>query len=422
VRWSVARSGLANLAWIAAAVTTADAQQPVHPPLTINVRVVDSVAVAVGGAEVAVVQGLNDTRASGITDGRGLVSLTISDDGGNYQLIVRKIGFTRVAEFFHARPGLPPLSFQIVLHRTVQSLAPVQINAREDVTRKSYFIDADEIAKHADELIDATDILKMLRPDMICGRSCSPMQAAGAATKAPARKCPTLAFQPRRTCPAADNPNPSLSTNVWVNGVWIRSIATDTVCQIGRRGVLAGLAPGSMQVLCEIQPEHIEQITYADEFNTTVGKPHSDNAIYIVLKQGVAYQPGAKSYVTDESVEDGKSAAARNGVPAHDSAGAAPPPARDSAATLPMYRYRLVGVFDESTGAPIAGARVTDAKTGDFVTTTATGTVSLIFLPEGSSRLKITRLGYEELDVTVDVGPNATNGLTLVMKRAPEQR
>ncbi len=161
------------------------------------------------------------------------------------------------------------------------------------MTRKSYFIDADEIAKHADELIDATDILKKLRPDMICGRSCSPLQAAGAATKAPVRKCPTLAFQPRRTCPAVNDPNPSLATNVWVNGVWIRSIATDTLCQIGRRGMLAGLLPGSMQVLCEIQPEHIEQIAYADEFNTTVGKPHSDSAIYIVLKQGVAYQPGA---------------------------------------------------------------------------------------------------------------------------------
>ena len=414
------RSGWAGFLWIAAAGAIAGAQQPVHPPLTVNVRVVDSGAVAVGGAEVAVVQGLNDTRANGTTDARGFVSLTISDADGNYQLIVRKIGFIRAAEFFHARPG--PLSFQIVMQRAVQSLAPVQISAREDVTRKSYFIDADEIAKHADELIDATDILKKLRPDMICGRSCSPMQAAGAATKAPVRKCPTLAFQPRRRCPAADNPNPSLSSNVWVNGVWIRSIATDTVCQTGRRGMLAGLAPGSMQVLCEIQPEHIEQITYADEFNTTVGKPHSDSAIYIVLKQGVAYQPGAKSYVIDESAEDSKSAAARLTRAAHDSAGAAPAPPLDSAATLPTYRYRLLGVFDESTGEPIAGARVTEAKTGDYVTTTVTGTVSLIFLPEGSSQLKITRTGYQELNLTVDIGPNATNGLTLVMKKVPEQQ
>ncbi|HEV8445211.1 MAG TPA: carboxypeptidase-like regulatory domain-containing protein [Gemmatimonadaceae bacterium] len=408
----------AGLLFVASAMN-AGAQQPVHPPLTINVRVVDSGAVAISGAEVAVVQGLNDARASGNTDVRGLVSLTISDPDGNYQIIVRKIGFVREAEFFHARSG--PLNFQVVMHRAVQSLAPVQVNAQEDVTRKSYFIDADEIAKHADQLIDATDILKKLRPDMICGRSCFPMQAAGQATKTPVRKCPTLAFQPRRTCPVVSDPNPSLSTNVWVNGVWIRSIATDTVCQTGRRGILAGLSPGSMQVLCEIQPEHIEQITYADEFNTTVGKPHSDSAIYIVLKQGVAYQPGAKSYVVDESPEDSKKpAAARSAGGSHDSLGVASP--HDSTAALPRYRYRLLGVFDEGTGDPVEGAHVTDAKSGDYVTTTATGTVSLVFLPEGSSLLKITKPGYQELDLTVDIGPNETNALTLLMKKTPEHR
>jgi hypothetical protein len=376
--------------------------------------VLDSGAVAVGGAEVAVVQGLNDTRASGTTDPRGLASLTISDPDGNYQIVVRKIGFIRAAEFFHARPG--PLTFQIVMRRAVQSLAPVEVNARKDVTRKSYFIDADEIAKHADVLIDATDILKKLRPDMICGRSCSPLQAAGAATRAPVRTCPTLAFTPRRRCPVVDNPNPSLATNIWVNGVWIRSVATDTVCQVGRRGMLAGLLPGSMQVLCEIQPEHIEQITYADEFNTTVGKPHSDSAIYIVLKQGVAYEPGGKSFVVDEAAEPGKKTAATRQAGASRDSLSQP---HDSAAALPSYRYRLLGVFDEDTGEPIAGAHVTEATSGDYVTTTPTGTVSLIFLPAGSSLLKITRPGYAELDLSVDIGPNATTALTLLMKKAP---
>src|SRR5262249_38437505 len=156
--------------FLIASATSVRAQQPLRPPLTINVRVMDSGSVAISGAEVAVVQGLNDARASGTTDARGLVSLTISDPEGSYQLIVRKIGFLRAAEFFLARPG--PMAFRIVMQRAVQSLAPVQVNAQEDIKRKSYFIDADEIAKHADQLIDATDILKKLRPDMICGRSC----------------------------------------------------------------------------------------------------------------------------------------------------------------------------------------------------------------------------------------------------------
>jgi len=414
---SVARAACSGLFLAAAALTSAVSQEPVRPPLTINVRVVDSAAVALVGAEVTVVQGLNDTRANGTTDARGVASLTIANPDGSYQIIVRKIGLLREAEFFHARPG--PLTFQVVMHRAVQSLAPVEVNAREDVKRKSYFIDADEIAKHADELIDATDILKKLRPDMICGRSCSPLQAAGAATKAPVRKCPTFAFQPRRTCPVVNDPNPSLAANVWVNGVWIRSIATDTICQMGRRGILAGLSPGSMQVLCEIQPEHIEQITYADEFNTSVGKPHSDSAIYIVLKQGIAYEPGARSYVVDESAEPGKKGAAVRQVGVSRDSAVAP---RDSAVALPTYRYRLLGVFDQDTGDPIEGAHVTEVKSGDYVTTTATGTVSLIFLPEGSSLLKITRAGYQALDLSVDIGPNATTALTLLMKKTPERR
>jgi hypothetical protein len=183
--------------------------------------------------------------------------------------------------------------------------------------------------------------------------------------------------------------------------------------------MLAGMLPGSMQVLCEIQPEHIEQITYADEFNTSVGKPHSDSAIYIVLKQGVAYQPGAKSYVVDEPSQPGNKIAAARQVSV--ARGSVAPP-HDSAAALPTYRYRLLGVFDQDTGDPISGARVTDAKSGDYVTTTATGTVSLIFLPEGSSLLKITRPGYQELDLSVDIAPSATTALTLLMKKAPEQR
>jgi hypothetical protein len=48
--------------------------------------------------------------------------------------------------------------------------------------------------------------------------------------------------------------------------------------------------------------------------------------------------------------------------------------------------------------------------------------VSLVFLPEGSSLLKITKPGYQELDLTVDIGPNETNALTLLMKKTPEHR
>jgi hypothetical protein len=36
--------------------------------------------------------------------------------------------------------------------------------------------------------------------------------------------------------------------------------------------------------------------------------------------------------------------------------------------------------------------------------------------------LKITKEGYQELDLSVDIAPSATTALTLLMKKAPEQR
>lgn len=403
-------TGLAIALASAAGSVRVAAQVPAAPPRPVSLRVVDSAGLAIEGADVSIVQGLNDVRASGTTDARGRVSLSVAAAEGDYQIVVRKIGFLRSDRFFRA--GTAPLTFDIRMERAVQTLAPVQITERENLKRKSYFIDADELAKHADELIDATDILKKLRPDMICGRSCFPLQAVAATTRNPVRKCPGLAFSQPRVCPV-DNTAPSLSTNVWVNGVWIRSIATDAVCQMGRRGILAGLAPGSMQVLCEIQPEHIEQITYADEFDTSVGKNHSDSAIFIVLKTGVAYEPGAKSYVVQDGVASRRDTTARR-APVGDSS----PVALDSmAAKLPGYRYRLLGVFDEETGEPIPGARVINASTGTYMTTSPTGTVSLFYLSEGRSLARITKDGYIDLTLTVEIGPTVREPLTLTMKK-----
>jgi hypothetical protein len=417
---------------MAASATMAGSQEPVRPPLTINVRVVDSGAVAVGGAEVAVVQGLNDTRANSTTDARGLASLTISNPDGSYQIIVRKIGFLREAEFFRARPG--PLTFQIVMQRAVQSLAPVEVNAREDVTRKSYFIDADEIAKHADELIDASDILKKLKPDMVCGRSCSPWGGGvPASVRTAVRSCPISTPNPsgcRRMAGSGSTPGMS-RTSAWVNGQRILMIATDPVCLTGKRGALTGLPAGTMQVLCEILPEHIEQIQYVDEFDNSIGKVGSNSALFIVLKEGVVYEPGKQSYVRDPSARIPGIRAALPGVqsslapppaltamPDHDSATAHP----DSTPAMPSYRYRVLGVFDQDTGDVIEGARVVDVNTGTYANTSSTGTVSLVFLPEGGSLLRVTKAGYEDLNLTVDIGPTAATPLTLLMKKKAEGR
>ena len=384
-------------------------------PFTVTVRVVDSAAAPIAGADVAVVRGIDDVVASNPSNGDGRATLIVKDGAGDLEIVVRKIGYLRADQFFRAELNGGSRDFTIIMHRAVQTLAPVRVNETEDLKRKSYFIDADEIAKHGDILIDATDILSKLKPDMICGRDCRPLAAAGARTKAAVRVCPGLVFSQRRVCPADTSPQ-SLATNVWVNGEWIRTMGYEDVstCQIGRRGMLGGLLPGSMEVLCEILPEHIAQMTYVDDYDTTIGKNGSNGALFIVLKPGVKYTPGRMSYVAGDSAVTG--AARRDSGRAIAPAGT-DSSVLDSAAKLPPYRQRLLGVFDDATGEPIEGARVIDEATGTYTTTSASGIVSLVFLPEGVSSLRIIRVGFEDLTLSMQIAPNLTTPLTLVMKK-----
>jgi hypothetical protein len=418
-----------GLLGIAMAAEPALSQAPARRPMVADVRVLDTAGASVEGADVAVVRGLGDRRASGTTDARGRASLSIDDAQGDYQLVVRKIGYNRSDQFFRGVPGR--LSFDIVMHRSAQSLAPVRVTAREDLKRKSYFIDADEIAKHADELIDASDILRKLKPDMVCGRSCNPWGGVATRARSSARACPISTPNPGG-CPRASSSPPSggmSRTNAWVNGRRILMIDTDPVCQAGKRGALSGLSAGAMQVLCEILPEHIEQIQYVDEFDNSIGKVGSNSALFIVLKNGVVYEPGKVSYVRQPSRGlpgiqasvpgiQTTSSGTPDVLPHRDSTTAP----HDSTAPLPAYRYRLLGVYDQDTGDVIEGARVVDVNTGSYVNTSPTGTVSLMFLPEGESLLRIAKPGYEDLNLTVDIGPTATTPLTLLMKKKPEDQ
>lgn len=99
--------------------------------------------------------------------------------------------------------------------------------------------------------------------------------------------------------------------------------------------------------------------------------------------------------------------------------GAQNPPARDTS-HLPAYRARLLGLFDQATGQPIAGADVFDVSTGWSAQTTATGTVSLIFLPDGGGLVRIRKVGYAPLFTKVSISPRDTAPITLLLERVTE--
>jgi hypothetical protein len=363
-------------------------------PLQLTVRVRDTANVGVVGADVSIVLGLNESHGTATTDQRGLATLTVGEANrsADYQLVVRKIGYERSDRFF--RLTSDSLSLDVILRRVTQELAPVVVTAEQDIKRKAYHVGADDIAASKEVLIDATDILAKMRPDMICGRSCRPMAGIAATTRTAARKCPGLALSQPTTCPADDSP-PSVSTNVWVNGRRIRLAALEEMAIARQHGMLAGLSQASMSVLSEIKPEHIAEITYLDEFDTTVDKIGAQAALFVVLKPGIGFEPGRESYV----------------IPTE------PAPKTNATSAMPSYRFRVLGVFDSDSGDPIEGAFVIDMTTGLRARTTSTGTVSLSFLPEGGSPVRISREGYDDLEVAVEISNELLTPITLVMAK-----
>lgn len=80
-------------------------------------------------------------------------------------------------------------------------------------------------------------------------------------------------------------------------------------------------------------------------------------------------------------------------------------------------RYRLLGVYDETSGAPLDSVRVTDVLTGTSMLTSATGTATLVFLPDGGSLVRLQKIGYEVKTMVVPIGPADTAPVTVMLAR-----
>lgn len=94
-------------------------------------------------------------------------------------------------------------------------------------------------------------------------------------------------------------------------------------------------------------------------------------------------------------------------------------PAQSSATPTPssITGGRLLGVFDIDGGAPIEGAEVFDARSGLTATTSATGTVTLTFLANGESILRVRKIGYAAQFIAVFASPKDTASVTVALRR-----
>jgi hypothetical protein len=394
--------------------------------IALRVHVVDSMQVPVVGAEVSVVRGLQSVLARGVTDARGTRILSVPRGDDSYQVSVRKIGYAFANPFVRV-PSADTLSVEIVLRHSVQTLEEVVVTAEESLRRRTYHIDADAIAQSTRNLIDATDIVTKLRPDMLSGRS---------------GEC-------------------SLD-EVWINGRRIRDpLPNEIIVERARMmGALRAAAPHTrmplgitsavnvMSVLSTIKPEHVDEMTYNDCLSQTLDmRAGSTNALFVVLKPGVGYEDGRGSFVAEEKLLADKSTPAGslaipqprvfngivmiNGVKATE-AQLATLSAKDmfalermrremtmraEAQRLPLYRRRIIGVFDLETGQVLGDVELTDAASGATVQTSSTGTTTLSFLKEGAGMIRLRKKGFAPDSLSLVISPQDTVAVTAVLRR-----
>jgi hypothetical protein len=92
--------------------------------------------------------------------------------------------------------------------------------------------------------------------------------------------------------------------------------------------------------------------------------------------------------------------------------------AAQSSAPLPRYRARILGVFNAQTGDPIEGAEVIDVFTNTKALTTVTGTVSLSFLPDGGSMVRVQKIGFSPETNVVPISEADTLPFMIMLRPA----
>jgi hypothetical protein len=310
------RGLLTALVCCIASALSLDAQ----PISILRCRVVDSNGGVVAGAELSLVSGLKSVVAHGTTDANGSGVLTLQSAAGDYQLVARRIGYERRSQFLLLGQRDTTIDVAITLTPIPPTLPGVTVTEQEDLKRKSYYLTADDIENASRTIIDGTDIFK-LRPDMLNARG------------------------GYRVC--------GWIKSVWVNGQRISLVPLDEMA-LARRGSINERLRTShpsvdtvLSILRSIHPEHIQEVTYHDCLDMSVGKNNSDMAMFIVLKPGVLFVPGIGSYVDSTSVRR-----------------------------------------------PIPGIDIIGALSGLRATTTGSDAVSLFFLAEGESAVRFRGAGY----------------------------
>jgi hypothetical protein len=248
----------------------------------LTVRVLNQLGLEVPLADVAVRTRDGTVVGRAQTDSAGRAALTFLRSSSGEQLFIRRLGYL---------PQTQPLPYPLEQSNSIVALltdadAPtldtVRTNSSEALRRRIYFIDSTAIAHSPVRIYDGWDVLKKLRPDIAYGRD------------------------PINYCPGVQE--------VFINGLWV---VPETVLinplVMAREPQPSGAAPHlakahlannargghrlqSLNALALIKPEHIAQITFRDCREKPIAGMHSTSAVFVVLKDGIAFDPATGSF------------------------------------------------------------------------------------------------------------------------------
>lgn len=359
------------------------------PQTALYLAVTDSAGHPIANAEVSAIQGLSTVLSMSRSDAYGKAALRVRRDSTEIQIVVRRLGFHPSTQFLLADRDSIEIDFRLA---TVQTLPRVAVTAQENVKRKSYYVDADEIAHSQRLILNGMDVLTKMKPDILEGR------APGCGVQNIYVNGVRIVNPPRDEMAIAHIPSTRLSRVNLPGGLVVSRMSSSSAA--GNPSAPLSTQEAIWSIMWTIRAEHVEQMEYKDCFDTSMPGLHANSALYVVLKPGVAYEPGRGSYVADA----GEHGLARSvDLP-------------EGSNRLPAYRRRVLGVYDPQTGAPIAGVEVR-VRDSTYATTSSDGLTTISFLPPGPSTLRIRKSGFQDLVIDVTITPNDTNPLTLVLKR-----
>jgi hypothetical protein len=243
------------------------------------VRVVNAHGAPIGGADVVVRRVAGALVAHATADAKGFSRLSVTRDTFPVELLVRHFGFEPSLREI-ALPDSGPI-LRIVLLDAPRLLDTLAVRSSQTAKERSYHLNASDIEHSTRRVADGWDVLRVLRPDIAYGREPNPKYSP----------CQPPGVQ-----------------NVWINGVWIApEFVPVNEMVLAREPRSSSVTPhlnstartynraAVMSAIASIKPEDIEEMTFRDCLDKPTAPNHSTDALFIVLKPGVRFDPGKGS-------------------------------------------------------------------------------------------------------------------------------